>query len=42
MGAKPQPCYIRIRIINNRVIMRLQCRPKLRTQEFIRMEVFTN
>ena len=25
MGAKPQPCYIRIRAINNRVIMRLQC-----------------
>ena len=25
MGAKPQPCYIQIRAINNRVIMRLQC-----------------
>ena len=25
MGAKPQPCYNRIRAINNRVIMRLQC-----------------
>ena len=25
MGAKPQPCYNRIRAINDRVIMRLQC-----------------
>ena len=25
MGAKPQPCYNRIRVINNPVIMRLQC-----------------
>ena len=25
MGAKPQPCYNRIRAINDRAIMRLQC-----------------
>ena len=25
MGAKPQPCYNRIRAINDRVIRRLQC-----------------
>ena len=25
MGAKPQLCYNRICVINNRVIMRLQC-----------------
>ena len=28
MGAKPQPCYNRICVINNRVIMRLQCNLK--------------
>ena len=28
MGAKPQPCYNRIRAIHNRVIMRLQCSGK--------------
>ena len=25
MGAKPEPCYNRIRAINDCVIMRLQC-----------------
>ena len=25
MGAKPQPCYNRIHVMNDRVIMRLQC-----------------
>ena len=29
MGAKPRPCYNRIRAINDRVIMRLQCILKL-------------
>ena len=29
MGAKPQPCYNRIRVINNSVIMRLQCSYRL-------------